>query len=127
MFAILSLAICVILFFTRSGLKSLIKTNSPMKYVFYVITVMYSVGMLVNVYALFSYSQKIACKLKCECSKGWARSFLYYYSMFIAVMYITLIVSAILIVIAIKTNPKLKGKFNFVKMANSSKKLKSNK
>ena len=49
----------------------------------------YFVFGLVNVYALFKFSQKLVIE-KCECSNSWERIYVYFYSMVIMSLYIFL-------------------------------------
>ena len=48
---------------------------------------LYTMFGLLNVYSLFTYSQKIVLT-NCECSDSWERTFLYYYSMLVMSLYI---------------------------------------
>ena len=64
----------------------------------------YTLFGLVNVYALFTYSQQIVLG-NCDCSESWERTFIYYYSMLIMSLYIFI---ASLLLIAIMCC----GKFN---------------
>ena len=49
----------------------------------------YIIG-LCNIYILFKFSQDLYEK-KCECSKSWEQTFIYYYSMSLILLYIILI------------------------------------
>lgn len=54
------------------------------------ISTLYSIGGLVNIYVLFSYSNFMI-KNTCKCSDSWERKFIYYYSIFVISLYILLI------------------------------------
>lgn len=60
-----------------------VMSNTP----FTIMGYLYTFFGLINVYALFTYSQKIVLG-SCECSKSWERTFIYYYSMLIMSLYI---------------------------------------
>lgn len=51
----------------------------------------YSILGLVNLYSLFTFSQKIVLN-RCGCSKSWERTFIYYYSMIIMSLYVFVVV-----------------------------------
>ena len=53
------------------------------------ISYIYAIFGFVNIYALFTYSQKIVL-IHCSCSDGWEKVFIYYYSMLIMSLYIFL-------------------------------------
>ena len=60
-----------------------------------IVSTLYTLFGLVNVYCLFTYSQQIVLG-KCDCSRSWERTFIYYYSMLITSLYIFL--SALVII-----------------------------
>jgi len=64
--------------------------------IFTIIGYIYTFFGLINVYALFTYSQRIVLG-RCDCSNSWERTFIYYYSMLVMSLYIFL---ASLLVIA---------------------------
>jgi len=76
----------------------------------YVVLTLYMIAAVVNIFALFTYTQKIECSSQCiSCRKNqnWMSSFLYYYSMVIAVLYFIVIVFSIALGVLMKTNPTL--------------------
>ena len=72
----------------------------------------YMIASIVNIYALFTYSQKLMIYEKCDCSDTWSRTFLYYYSMVFAVLYFCAIILGIAVGINYSVNPQLKTKVN---------------
>jgi hypothetical protein len=72
---------------------------------------LYTLFGLVNVYALFTYSQRIVLN-KCDCSSSWERTFIYYYSMLVMSLYIFL---ASLLMIGILCCGKLNMDIEFIK------------
>ncbi len=60
-----------------------------------IVSTLYTLFGLVNVYCLFTYSQKIVLG-DCDCSSSWERTFIYYYSMLVTSLYIFL--SALVII-----------------------------
>lgn len=75
------------------------------------LSTLYTLFGLVNVYALFTYSQKIVLS-DCKCSKSWERTFIYYYSMLIMSIYLFL---ASLLVISIIYSGKFRLDKDFIK------------
>ena len=75
------------------------------------LSTIYTLFGLVNVYALFTYSQKIVLS-DCKCSKSWERTFIYYYSMLIMSIYLFL---ASLLVISIIYSGKFRLDKEFIK------------
>ena len=75
------------------------------------VSTIYTFFGLINVYALFAYSQKIVLT-DCKCSKSWERTFIYYYSMLVMSIYIFLVS---LLVIAIIYSGKFRLDKNFIK------------
>ena len=53
------------------------------------ISYLYTLFGIANVYALFTYSQQIVLS-RCDCSHSWERTFMYYYSMLIMSLYVFL-------------------------------------
>lgn len=66
---------------------------------------LYAVVGLVNIVALFTYSQKIVIN-RCECSQSWERTFIYYYSMVVMSIYI-FTGAMLLLVVLCASNKKL--------------------
>ena len=58
------------------------------------ISTLYSIGGLINIYVLFSYSNSMI-KNTCECSNSWERQFIYYYSIFVISLYVFLVAGLI--------------------------------
>ncbi len=50
---------------------------------------LYTVFGILNVYALFTYSQQVVLS-RCDCSHSWERTFIYYYSMLVMSLYVFL-------------------------------------
>lgn len=75
------------------------------------LSTLYTLFGLVNVYALFTYSQKIVLS-DCKCSKSWERTFIYYYSMLVMSIYLFL---ASLLVISIIYSGKFRLDKDFIK------------
>jgi len=65
---------------------------------FQFLSTVFSIFGFVNVYALFTYSQNIVIN-KCVCSKSWERTFIYYYSMVLIVLYLLMISSIFFVVL----------------------------
>ena len=53
-------------------------------------------------YALFTYAQELVHK-KCKCSDNWQRTFIYYYSMFVASLMVLGIISVVILIIRAKS------------------------
>ena len=62
------------------------------------ISFLYTLFGIVNVYALFTYSQLIVLS-KCDCSNSWERTFMYYYSMLVMSLYVFLAAFVLITVI----------------------------
>lgn len=82
----------------------------------------FSIFGLVNIYALFTYSQNIVIN-NCECSKSWERTFIYYYSMVVIVLYL-LMISAIFFTVLFRGDV---NKYNLKKLRELKKLNKLNK
>lgn len=74
----------------------------------------YMIASIVNIYALFTYSQKLMVYKKCHCSDTWSRTFLYYYSMVFAVLYFCAIILGITIGINYSINPNIRTRVNTI-------------
>ena len=94
-----------------------ILSNTPLTYIGYI----YTFFGLINVYALFTYSQRIVLG-DCDCSKSWERRFIYYYSMLVMSLYLFM---ASFLVIGIICCGKLNIDLDFIK--DVKKKIKMNK
>jgi len=53
------------------------------------VSYLYTLFGIVNIYALFTYSQTIVLS-GCDCSHSWERTFIYYYSMLVMSLYVFL-------------------------------------
>lgn len=84
-----------------------ILSNTPLTYLGY----LYTFFGLINVYALFTYSQRIVLG-GCDCSKSWERRFIYYYSMLVMSLYIFI---ASLVLIGILCCGKFNIDLEFIK------------
>ena len=62
------------------------------------LSTLYSIFGLINIYALFTYSQTIVIE-HCDCTKSWERTFIYYYSMIMLVLYLLMISSLFFMVL----------------------------
>ena len=78
---------------------------------FRILSGLFSIATLVNIYALFTYSQQIVLST-CKCSKSWERTFIYYYSMVIMSVYIFIITSIILLSLCVGNVTKFKKLLN---------------
>lgn len=86
----------------------------------FVINIYAMIG-IVNIVALFTYSQKIVIN-SCECSESWERTFIYYYSMVVMSVYI-FTGAMLLLTILCASNSKLMASLGkAIKKSNKSKK-----
>ena len=93
-FSILSIGIITLMFIVPLITKKYIKLiQTP---IFRIVANIISIASLINVYSLFTYSQKIILE-KCKCSNNWERSFIYYYSLIIMSIYIFIAASLIVL------------------------------
>ena len=77
---------------------------------------------LYQVYALFKYSHKLTfSKPECECSKDWRRTFMFYISIFYAILLTLFAIQFVLVLIRLSTMSKTDKKqlMNAVKRAQS--------
>lgn len=64
-----------------------------------------------QVYALFKYSHKLTlAKPECECSKDWRRTFMFYMSIFYALMLLALAIQVVVVSIRLATMSKTEKK-----------------
>lgn len=86
---IITIVICLIpLFLQLANIKynvGKILSNKAVSLVSY----LYTLFGIINIYALFTYSQTIVLS-RCDCSQSWERTFIYYYSMLITSLYVFL-------------------------------------
>lgn len=80
-YSLLTIFVCIIL------IGNIIPNISQIYLKF--ISFVYFIFGLVNVYALFKFSQHIVIN-KCNCTKSWERIYIYYYSMIIMSLYLFL-------------------------------------
>jgi hypothetical protein len=93
-FSIVSIVIITFMFIIPLITQKYIKLiQTP---IFRIIANLISIASLINVYSLFTYSQKIILE-KCKCSNNWERSFIYYYSLIIMSIYIFIAASLIVL------------------------------
>ena len=93
-FSIVSIVIITFMFIVPLITQKYIKLiQTP---IFRIIANLISIASLINVYSLFTYSQKIILE-KCKCSNNWERSFIYYYSLIIMSIYIFIAASLIVL------------------------------
>jgi hypothetical protein len=85
-----------------------------------------------QVYALFKYSHKLTFgEPECKCSKDWRRSFMFYFSIFYAIVLSMIAIQMVLLVIRLATMSKadkaklIKAVKKAQKARNSSRKLSS--
>jgi hypothetical protein len=111
---ILSVLMCV-----RSMLYGTMKVTNNTAFFIYTILFFYAIAALVNIFAMFTYSQNLIMGKQCSdnsCSEDWTRTFMYYYSMVIGVFYFIIILTSIILTIMSSANPKyvnsLKKRFN---------------
>lgn len=97
---IISILMCV-----RSLLYGKMKINNNVAFLVYTILFFYAIGALVNIFVMFTYSQNLIQK-RCLCSRNWTRTFMYYYSMIIGIIYFIAILVSIILSVMINTNPK---------------------
>ena len=108
---IITSLICLVpLFMHLVNLDYNIESLLSNKYLTTVSTI-YTFFGLINVYALFTYSQRIVLT-ECKCSKSWERTFIYYYSMLVMSIYLFL---ASLLVIAVIYSGKFRLDKKFIK------------
>jgi hypothetical protein len=115
---ILTSVICLIpLFLQLTNIKYDVQSVLSNPFVS-VISYLYTIFGLVNIYALFTYSQNIVLS-RCDCSHSWERTFIYYYSMLVMSLYVflaTFVIIAILccgkLNIDVKTLKNIKNNLN---------------
>ena len=120
---ILTSLICLIplllqIFSIKYNIQSVLD-NKAFTYLGYI----YTLFGLVNVYALFTYSQQIVIG-NCDCSKSWERTFIYYYSMLIMSLYIFM---AALLLIGMMCCGKFNIDLDYIKSLKKKIKSKNNK
>jgi hypothetical protein len=94
--------LCISLSLNITSSKSFKKIiKSPL---FKSVYILYFIAGVINIWALFTYSQNIVIS-KCKCSESWERSVIYYYSMIIVSVYIFI---SILLLLEYLCNTKLK-------------------
>jgi hypothetical protein len=79
--------------------------NKPLSIIF-MLTLF--VATLVQVYALFTYSQDLNCRREsCPCTEGWKRDFMYFYGIFFFAIYVLAISSGLLCLLSPKCRNKV--------------------
>ena len=78
-----------------------------------------------QVYALFKYSHKLTfSKPECKCSEDWRRSFMFYFSIFYAIVLSMIAIQMVLVLIKLATMSKA-DKAKLMKAVKKAKKLRS--
>lgn len=78
-----------------------------------------------QVYALFKYSHKLTfSKPECKCSEDWRRSFMFYFSIFYAIVLSMIAIQMVLLLIRLATMSKAE-KAKLMKAVKKAKKLRS--
>lgn len=104
-FAIITIVFSLLMCFRNFILPRGLKVPRELGALMYLIITMYMIGAFVNVYAMFSYSQKLMCEKNCVCANTWTRDFIYYYSMIVGVTYLLVITLSVVLAIVQRTNP----------------------
>lgn len=102
---VLSVTMCA-----RSMMFGKLRVSDNAAFFIYTILFFYALAALINIFAMFTYSQGLILNKKCPCSKDWTRTFMYYYSMVIGVFYFIIIITSIILSIMASTNPKYANK-----------------
>jgi hypothetical protein len=100
-------AIVTVLLITLVIVMHIVKIKVPRIFarLFRVFFGLYGLVGIVNIIALFTYSQKMMMtNHECPCSEYWERTFIYYYSMIIAVFYLAIIVAQISLYVKCRQN-----------------------
>ena len=106
-FAIATIVFILLMCFRKFLLPRGLKVPREVGALLYLVATMYMIGAFVNVYAMFSYSQKLVCEKNCKCANTWTRDFIYYYSMIIGVTYLIVIIASVVLAIISRTNPNI--------------------
>jgi hypothetical protein len=106
-FAIATIVFVLLMCFRNFLLPRGLKVPRAVGALLYLVATMYMIGAFVNVYAMFSYSQKLIIKKNCKCANTWTRDFIYYYSMIIGVTYLIVIIASVVLAIISRTNPNI--------------------
>ena len=78
-----------------------------------------------QVYALFKYSHKLTfSKPECKCSEDWRRNFMFYFSIFYAIVLSMIAIQMVLVLIRLATMSKVE-KAKLMKAVKKAKKLRS--
>ena len=123
-FAIATIVFILLMCFRNFLLPRGLKVPREVGALLYLVATMYMIGAFVNVYAMFSYSQKLVCEKNCKCANTWTRDFIYYYSMIIGVTYLIVIIASVVLAIISRTNPNIIS--NIRKNINNLKKKEAN-
>ena len=123
-FAIATIVFILLMCFRNFLLPRGLKVPREVGALLYLVATMYMIGAFVNVYAMFSYSQKLVCEKNCKCANTWTSDFIYYYSMIIGVTYLIVIIASVVLAIISRTNPNIIS--NIRKNINNLKKKEAN-
>ena len=104
-FAITTIVFSLLMCFRNFILPRGLRVPRELGALMYLIITMYMIGAFVNVYAMFSYTQKLMCEKQCKCANTWTRDLIYYYSMIIGVTYLLVITLSVVLAIVQRTNP----------------------
>lgn len=91
-------AIVTVLLITLIVIMNIVKIKVPLIFarIFRLFFGLYGLVGIVNIIALFTYSQKMMMSnTTCPCSNEWERTFIYYYSMLIATLYVAVIIAQV--------------------------------
>lgn len=91
-------AIVTVLLITLVVIMNIVRIKLPRIFarLFRVFFGLYGLVAIVNIIALFTYSQNMMMNNgTCPCSNEWERTFIYYYSMIIAILYLAIIIAQV--------------------------------
>ena len=91
-------AIITVLLITLIVIMNIVRIKLPKIFVrlFRVFFGLYGLVGIINIIALFTYSQSMMMNNSaCPCSDEWERTFIYYYSMIIAIFYVAIIIAQV--------------------------------
>lgn len=109
-FAIVTIVLTLVLCGKNIFMPGKLVLSKMLSKVVYALLTVYMIASVVNIFALFTYTQKLGCRnecLSCRSKNQWMMDFLYYYSMIVAVLYFIVIVFSIILGVMAHTNPKL--------------------
>lgn len=92
--------------FSIAGLSSgklLLKSNNTVFILFVLLSVIVSIGSIVYLYALYMFSHNLIRHIECPCSKSHLRTFTYYYSIIVILLYAFIIFAGLFSMFYIKS------------------------